>query len=454
MKKILYILMALFALTACNRNESHITVPDSPDPDTGGATIELDVTGVESIDYTDTHIYGFDLSHKLVYHKYYPTQQELSKETFALGTGAYTFVAVLNMGEKFQPETKTSNEALPDISLHALLEHLKAIEESHPKMLTGMIQKQINTGEVSNITIPIKKGAGGIVLSTLKLTLTLPDAAFEEYQRARTKATEPYNLRGVAEFYLTGKEACVSHQTAVLKPTSAAGVYTLETQIAEGTYDLLIWVDYTENGSTKDLYYNTASLKATHLIATDHRYMTGSDRREVFYAKSTVNVAGEQQVNIALERPLAKYNLIAEDVERYRSLMKTNPEKYPALSDLTISILYEGYLPCGFNVSEGKPNHSETGYNYQNPLPAIGTTDTQVEVANDYVMVNGTESSVSVTVVVTDRTGKKISLVKGVEIKYKRGMVTTLKGEFLTAGVINPGINIDTDWENSYEVTF
>ncbi|MEG0648058.1 MAG: membrane lipoprotein lipid attachment site-containing protein, partial [Bacteroides sp.] len=89
MKKILYILMALFALTACNRNESHITVPDSPDPNTGGATIELDVTEVESIDYTDTHIYGFDLSHKLVYHKYYPTQQELSKETFALGTGAY-----------------------------------------------------------------------------------------------------------------------------------------------------------------------------------------------------------------------------------------------------------------------------------------------------------------------------------------------------------------------------
>ena len=49
-------------------------------------------------------------------------------------------------------------------------------------------------------------------------------------------------------------------------------------------------------------------------------------------------------------------------------------------------------------MSEGKPNHSETGYSYQNPLVAIGTTDTQVEVANDYVMVNGTESSVSVTV--------------------------------------------------------
>lgn len=469
MKKIFYIIVALLTLAGCNRDESHIVVPGVPDPDKGGAVVELDVTHLGNVKLTDTHIYGFDPLQKLIYHAYYPTQELLSKEAFTLGTGAYTFVAVLNMGKDFTPNIsdrmransdasragRADSEQLPDITLNALLRHLKMIKDDYPDMLTGMIQQQVNTGEVSHITIPIQFGPNGLTASQLKLTLTLPDAQFGEYQAARVRTTAPYNLRGVVEFYQRGNDACVSRQTAILTTTATLGVYTMDTEMTDGDYDVLIWADYTQSGSVADLYYNTVSLKATHIIATDKQYVTDGDRREVFYGKSTATIANaDQQVGIAMERPLAKYSLIADDIARYRLLMKANPEKYPELSELNIMVNYEGYLPCGFNVGDGKPNHSETGYKYQNQLPTINADDQSVQVASDYVIVNGTESSVSVTVTVTDRSGKKISQVKGVEIRYRRGKITTVTGDFLTAGVVNPGINIDTDWEDTHEVEF
>lgn len=459
MKKLFLMTMLLMAaLTACDREDSHVVVVNNPDQSQGGAIVGFNTEEVTGTKFADTHFYGFDNTGKMILHSYYATQQELASELFQLEAGAYTFVAVLNVGKDYVPTVPSRADApLLELTLNQLMTYVKQSEPSHPDMLTGMITRTIALSEVVRLEIPLHDKAGALPLTACKVTttLTLPDAAFGEYQSARVRATEPYNLRGVVAYYLPGKEECVLRQAAVLTATATAGVYTMETEVEQGNYELLVWVDYTESGSVDDLYYNTESLKAIHFLATDRQYITGTDRREVFYGKSTVKAEGEQAAtSIALERPLAKYCLVADDIDRYRSLMKTNPEKYPELSELTITILYEGYLPCGFNVSEGKPNHSETGYKYQNALPAIGAADKTVQVASDYVMVNGTESSVTVTVLVTDRTGRKISQVKGIEVKYKRGMVTTIKGEFLAAGVVNPGINIDTDWENTHEVTF
>ena len=47
-----------------------------------------------------------------------------------------------------------------------------------------------------------------------------------------------------------------------------------------------------------------------------------------------------------------------------------------------------------------------------------------------------------------------MSRVPGVEVAYKRNMLTTVRGDFLTAGVVTPGININTDWEGVHNVEF
>ena len=305
--------------------------------------------------------------------------------------------------------------------------------------------------DVSHIKMP--------ATTTVTVNVTLPDAEFGEYQQNRVLATQPYNLRGVAEFYPKGKSAAVSHVTALLlpPPTTSGGNYTFSAELPPNDYEMILWVDYTESGSTADLWYQTDNLQAIKILATDQTYTAGSDTREVFYGTASITATQQATAGVQLttERPQAKYTLIAEDVERYRQLQIANPEKYVPLEELSTQILYEGYLPDGFNAWTGKPNSSQTGYRCAPaPLPTADEADTDVRIGSDYVLVNGSESSVTVTVLVTDRTGRTISRVPGVEVQYKRNMLTTVRGDFLTAGVVTPGIHINTDWEGIHEVEF
>lgn len=459
MKKQLFISIAtaLFAATGCDRGESHVALPDNGDRQ-GGAIIELDITSIESTRFTDTHIYGFDASQKLIYYKYYPTQQHLSSDLLQLKAGVYTFVVALNVGEHFANAINAGAgraEPLPEITMGTLFSHIKATASDYPDLLSGMTKKKIHANRIARLTIPVKDGILGIGSSQLTLTLTLPGAEHTAYQTARTKATEDYNLRGVVEFYQKGLPERLDRQAAILTPTAIAGQYTLDVQIPGGLYDLFAWVDYTTIGSHDDLYYNTASLQQIKFRSIDQQYAAGGDSREMFCARTVATIsAANQSQELALERPAAKYRLMADDVQRYKSLMITNPENYPPLSELSATILYEGYLPDGFNVRENKPNSAQVGYKYKPELLAVGNTDTEIPIGSDYVLVNGTESSVHVTVEIADKTGRKISRVQGVQINYRRGAVTTIKGQFLTSGVVNPGINVSTDWDGIYDVNF
>lgn len=459
MKKILIIMTSLVLLLAsCNRDDSHIIMPPTPDlpgETQGGAVLRLNTDRVSHNKFEDTHLYGFNTAQKMILHRYYPTQKELSADLFTLESGAYTFVAVLNVGQAFTPVIRT-DAPLSDITLSQLLNYVKQSESEYPDMLTGMINRTITENEVVRIEIPLSDKSGGITATLVTVNATLPDAKFTEYQANRVRATQPYNLRGVAEFYQKGGSALVSRVKAVLTSTATEGNYTLTAELPQDEYDMTLWVDYTGSDSADDLWYDTESLQAVTIIAPDQTYAAGSDAREVFYGTATVTAAGTNaSVTVATERPQAKYTLVADDVARYRQLMEANPEKYVPLDELSTQIIYEGYLPDGFNAVTGKPNHSSAGYQCsRTALPAVGESDTEVRIGSDYVFVNGSESAVTVTVLVTDKTGRTVSRVTGVEVAYKRNMLTTVRGDFLTAGVVTPGININTDWEGVHNVEF
>lgn len=456
MKKIFLVITALtMMLASCDREDSHIVVPATPGQTQGGAVVGFNTDGVTNPKFGDTHLYGFDAAQKMIVHKYYPTQKELSADMFTLDAGAYTFVAVLNVGQAFNPVTR-ADAPLSDITLSQLLNYVKQSESEYPDMLTGMIARTITGNEVVRIEIPLADKAGGFMTTLVTVNVTLPDAKFTEYQVNRVRATQPYNLRGVAEFCRKGETEPVSRIAAVLTSTATEGNYTLTAELPQDEYDVTLWVDYTKSDSDDDLWYDTDNLQAVKLIAPDQTYAAGSDTREVFYGTGTVAAAGTSaSVTVATERPQAKYTLIADDVERYRQLMAANPEKYVPLDELSTQIIYEGYLPDGFNAVTGKPNSSAEGYRCTPAaLPDVGEADTEVGIGSDYVFVNGSESAVTVTVLVTDKAGRTVSRVPGVMVQYKRNMLTTVRGDFLTAGVVTPGININTDWEGVHEVEF
>mgnify|MGYP005875017133 CR=1 FL=1 len=334
MKKIFLVIAALsMMLASCDREDSHIVVPETPGQTQGGAVVGFNTDGVTNPKFEDTHLYGFDATQKMILHKHYPTQKELSADMFSLESGAYTFVAVLNVGQAFEPVTR-ADAPLSDITLSQLLNYVKQSESEYPDMLTGMINRTITENEVMRIEIPLSDKSGGITATLVTVNVTLPDAKFTEYQANRVRATQPYNLRGVAEFYQKGGTSLVSRVKAVLTSTTTEGNYTLTAELPQDEYDMTLWVDYTGSGSDEDLWYDTESLQAVTIIAPDQTYAAGSDTREVFYGAATVTAAGTSaSVTVATERPQAKYTLIADDVERYRQLMAANPGKYVPLAE-------------------------------------------------------------------------------------------------------------------------
>ena len=159
----------------------------------------------------------------------------------------------------------------------------------------------------------------------------------------------------------------------------------------------------------------------------------------------------------ALVRPFAKYRLIATDVEAYYNLIEKG-EALPPIEDLQVRVTYEGFFPTGFNVATGKPNDAlNTGIHYSSVPTVAEGYDAKVnrQVGADFVLTNGEESFVTVTIQMIDtNTGEAVATVQHVKIPYKRGHLTTVTGHFLTAGKTPGGVQIDTEWGEDIVIEF
>ena len=154
-----------------------------------------------------------------------------------------------------------------------------------------------------------------------------------------------------------------------------------------------------------------------------------------------------------MERPLARYRLVSTDAAAYRNLI-AHGEDLPPIEDLRVGVTYEGFFPTGFNVAAGASNDAlNTGVGYASvPVAAEGD---EWQVGADFVLTNGGESSVTVTVRMTDaRTGEAVAIVEHVRIPYRRGHLTTVTGHFLTAGKTTGGVEVDTEWDGEIVIPF
>ena len=174
-------------------------------------------------------------------------------------------------------------------------------------------------------------------------------------------------------------------------------------------------------------------------------YTANTDAKDAaYYNKSDITLSEEgATMNVQLQRPLAKYRLIAKDVETYRKLMEAKPDLYPPLKNLTVKVQYEGYFPSGFNVSTGKPNDAVGGISYSQVSLHYNNVDNEVLLGGDWVLVT-----------VTDNLGNTLCRASGVQINYRNSHLTTVYGNFLTAGINKGGIDINTEWSGIYNVWF
>ena len=405
------------------------------------------IIGLESrAEVTDLTLYLFGSDGTAVLCETYDNPRELASGHIPVPAGSYTVVVVAN-GDP----ADTKVEPLPEqTTIPDLVEWLKAHAADFPYMLTASEQVEVASGDIERLHLVLTDGTSGIHLSTVRLALSVPGLDLPAYTATRA-GSEGKLLRCVAEVYQAGTSNRV-HRRVQDCALQADGTFLAELSLMPGDYDLRLWADW--NGG----YYNTDDLGKV-LVLTDSYVANGeTDKKDAYYATGNLTVTDDTPDKpVTLERPFAKYRLIATDVEAYYNLIDKG-EALPDIEDLQVRVTYEGFFPTGFNVATGKPNDAlNTGIHYTSVPTVAEGYDAKVnrQVGADFVLTNGEESFVNVTIQMIDtNTGEAVATVQHVKIPYKRGHLTTVTGHFLTAGKTPGGVQIDTEWGEDIVIEF
>ena len=392
-------------------------------------------------------LYFFSADGGMAARKSYAGLRAFQADYTPLQPGAYTVVLVAGVPLSAQPARPTLQE---------LAEWLKSAASACPGMMTAMAAATVTENEVGRLLLTLASGTGCIAFADVRLLLTVPGLDLAAYDGTRSGGKP---LRCVVEVDKAGGGGlALRRELSCLQ--QADGTYLAELSLMPGDYDLRLWADW-DGG-----YYNADDLGKV-LVLTDNYVANGeTDKKDAYYATSSLSIpsspSGELRgagadVALTLERPFAKYRLIATDVEAYYNLISKG-EALPAIEDLQVRVTYEGFFPTGFSVATGKPNDAlNTGIHYTSVPTVAEGYDAKVnrQVGADFVLTNGEESFVNVTIQMVDtNTGETVATVQHVKIPYKRGHLTTVTGHFLTAGKTPGGVQIDTEWGEDIVIEF
>ena len=416
--------------------------------DTVSIAIELNIEGTTK-PIQNVHLYGFSASGKFNIHEYFTSKPELDAYRLSILRDGYTVVSVVNVGEDFVPLEGTGSPVeagdLSTLTLTDLIVWLKGIEGQYPDIMTGMGRDPIDHNGILTIFINLKDGSD-ISLSILRLHLNLLDHELPDYNTRN----ETHHVRAVAEVYKKGTVTRIHSHSAILTDS------VLDLYVEPGEYDILLWADHTPIGSSADHHYSTTSLREVQLHP-QNSYTAGVNSRKSFAKKLQVVVPDQPLVVKHADMPLtlAKYQIIATDVERYKDFIRAND--YPALDNLEVTVSYAGFLPSSYDVHKGEPNSSSRTVRYTTSLSNI--TDSLATIGGDYIFANDVNSSVSVSISVAEKNtrakvGRVITRVSNIKIDHIRGHLTTIKFGYLTAGIVDSGVSIDDRWEGVIDVYF
>lgn len=217
-------------------------------------------------------------------------------------------------------------------------------------------------------------------------------------------------------------------------------------------YKIVTWVNYNDEIEN---FYDVTDLSA---IKINPDYHGSCDLDNAFVGVADIDLTahrGQQNVvvkTIPLECPFAKIRVITTDVGKFtlNSMAKGMGSQAADLSTFTVRFTYPGFLPTSFNVFQNNPNDASTGVTFTSQPVLLA--DQEYLLGYDYVLVNGTESSILLNLAVIDGSGQMVNSASEISIPIARGKITTIRGEFLT-GSYTPGMMIDPKFGGEINIT-
>ncbi len=290
----------------------------------------------------------------------------------------------------------------------------------------------------------------------------------ETYDNVRPRGEIRYIIR---TYPLKGNRPQQEYrQEFVLTKDIAKGYdHAVTLDLVPGDYSIMVWSDLAQRAGLS-AYYNAASFAEVTLQGS---HQGNDDYRDAFRGTSDISLKADvmervpDTLDVAMQRPLAKYEFITTDLDKFIDKEQTRAEaKAKAqtgidddaasrvnMEDYRIVFYYAGLslMPCGYSLFTDKPVDSATGILFESKLDKL--SDVEASVGFDYVFVNGTESVVSVRIGVYDNEDTQLSLSEPIDIPLIRSRHTILRGMFLMLEA-SGGVSIKPGYDGDYNLVF
>lgn len=300
------------------------------------------------------------------------------------------------------------------------------------------------------------------------------------YDHTFTIWEEPYNERSLSEYenimtegviqyvvrlypIYNGEKTTTEHLQEFIFTRDLKEGYDYYTSIdvEPGEYEIMVWSQIipTEN----DQYiYDYTDFK---YISLD-KHIPNTDYRDAYRGKvevevvPTVSTQAPIDVEIEMERPLAKIEFITNDLNEFifNELLRKQTNNYRSLqsedilrnlNDYNVKLYYYGYMPNAYSLFTDKPVDSETNVVFKSTISQL--TNTEASLGFDYVFTNGKESEVYIQIEILNKEEERLSFTKPIKVPIKRSYHTIIKGKFLTANA-SSGIFVNPEYEGDYNV--
>lgn len=237
-----------------------------------------------------------------------------------------------------------------------------------------------------------------------------------------------------------------------------------------GDYELYLWSDYADAGQKTSIFFNSSDHSS---IVYSEPYNGNNELRDAFRAyagftvQSTIDYDYCENVAVTIERPLARYEIVATDFGEFvqreiaraestnesagntteQCSLEAPPSRAINIEDYKVVVKYTEYMPSTFNNFSNGPVDSSVGVTYEAVVTPL--SDDEARIGFDYVMVNGDESSVKIAVDIYTKDGQKIASSNAFDVPTKRSHNTTVRGRFLTSQG-SGGVTIDPTFSGTY----
>ncbi|WP_300701530.1 DUF6562 domain-containing protein [Bacteroides sp.] len=282
----------------------------------------------------------------------------------------------------------------------------------------------------------------------LALDLKIDEAAAT---RTNTRADEPttvYRHRIIVDAYQNRQLAM---RQVIYKDRSAGAEETsvnVNMKLHARDYRLVVWADYVEAGSEADIYYNTTTLVPA--INTEP-YTGNAEYKDVLYASRELPLSRyrnewdkQENIKIDLKRPVARYELIADDVTKFLKKIAAGEVKG---KKFTITVRYTSFFYTGFNALDEIAKNALQYISYSRSIVTPEAETKEVSIAFDHVFVPSDGTGIPIAVEVTDESGTVVALTY-LLLGCKADESCIIRSNFLTADP-SGGIGFDPDYDGS-----